>query len=81
MDKNQNQIVISDINLCLQRFMNGYVNKIVFGINQKQHTTEAELLYLYRRVLETRTFSSDYLSDDEYNAIYIDAQNIIKKLL
>jgi hypothetical protein len=80
MDSNQNNIVIANINLVIQRISNTFVNKLSFGVISNQHLNEAKLLYLYRRVLEDRTFSDiDYLTEDEYNGIYIDVQRITKK--
>jgi len=80
MDSNQNNIVITNINLVIQRISNTFVNKLSFGVISNQHLNEAKLLYLYRRVLEDRTFSDiDYLTEDEYNGIYIDVQRITKK--
>jgi len=64
----------------IQRISNTFVNKLSFGVISNQHLNEAKLLYLYRRVLEDRTFSDiDYLTEDEYNNIYIDVQRITKK--
>jgi hypothetical protein len=79
MDSNQNNIVITNINLVIQRISNTFVNKLSFGVISNQHLNEAKLLYLYRRVLEDRTYTTDYLTEDEYNGIYIDVQRITKK--
>lgn len=79
MDSTQNNIVIANINLAIQKICNTFVNKLSFGIISNQNLDEAKLLYLYSRVLGDRTFSTDYLTEDEYNDIYIDVQRIIKK--
>lgn len=79
MDSTQNNIIIANINIAIQKISNTFVNKLSFGIISNQHLNEAKLLYLYRRVLEDRTFTTDYLTEDEYNNIYIDVQRIIKK--
>jgi len=82
MDSTQNLSIINNINLVIQKISNNFVNKLSFGVISAQHLNEAKLLYLYRRVLEDRTFTeSDYLTDDEYNEIYIDVQRITKKLI
>lgn len=80
MDSTQNNIVIANINLAIQSISNTFVNKLSFGMILNQHLNEAKLLYLYSQVLLDRTFSDvDYLTEDEYNGIYIDVQRIIKK--
>lgn len=80
MDSIQNLTVINNINIVIQKICNIFVNKLSFGIVSTQHLNDAKLLYLYRRVLEDRTFTeSDYLTEDEYNEIYIDVQRITKK--
>lgn len=79
MDSVQNNIVIANINIAIQKISNTFINRLSFGIISNQHLNEAKLLYLYRRVLEDRTFTTDYLTEDEYNNIYIDVQRIIKK--
>lgn len=80
MDNTQNNIVIANINLAIQSISNIFVNKLSFGIISSNCLNEAKLLYLYSRVLLDRTFSDvDYLTEDEYNGIYIDVQRIIKK--
>ncbi len=80
MDNTQNNIVIANINLAIQNISNTFVNKLSFGMILNQHLNEAKLLYLYSQVLLDRTFSNvDYLTEDEYNGIYIDVQRIIKK--
>lgn len=80
MDSIQNLTVINNINIVIQKICNIFVNKLSFGIISTQHLNDAKLLYLYRRVLEDRTFTeSDYLTEDEYNEIYIDVQRITKK--
>lgn len=83
MDSAQNLTIISNINVVIQKISNNFVNKLSFGTITSQHLDEAKLLYLYRRVLEDRTFDEDvdYLTEDEYNDIYIDVQRITKKLL
>lgn len=78
MTSTQNIQVIDNINLVIQRLCNNFVNKLSFGIISDQHLNNAKLLYLYRRVLEDRTYSTDYLTEDEYDGIYIDVQRIIK---
>lgn len=80
MDSTQNNIVIANINLAIQSISNIFVNKLSFGIISNNCLNEAKLLYLYSQVLLDRTFSDvDYLTEDEYNGIYIDVQRIIKK--
>lgn len=81
MTNEQNQIVIENINLVLQKISNIYANKLVFGfINGCCDCCEGKLLYLYKRVLQERTFGTDeYLSETEYDSIYINVQQITKK--
>lgn len=80
MDSTQNLTVLDNIDVAIQRISNNFVNKLSFGIISNQHLTEAKLLYLYSRVLSDRTFTDvDYLTEDEYNGIYIDVQRITKK--
>lgn len=80
MTNTQNITVIANIDVAIQRISNNFVNKLSFGIISNQHLDEAKLLYLYSRVLEDRTYTiADYLTEDEYNDIYIDVQRIIKK--
>lgn len=81
MTNEQNLIVIVNINVAIQKISNNFVNKLSFGIITNQRLNEAKLLYLYRRVLEDRTYATDYLTEDEYNSIYIDVQRITKKLI
>ena len=81
MTNEQNLIVIININVAIQKISNNFVNKLSFGIITNQRLNEAKLLYLYRRVLEDRTYNTDYLTEDEYNSIYIDVQRITKKLI
>lgn len=79
MDKVQNNIIISNIDIAIQRICNTFVNKLSYGMILNQHLNEAKLLYLYSRVLQDRTYTTDYLTEDEYNNIYIDVQRITKK--
>jgi hypothetical protein len=81
MDKNQNLSAINNINLSIQKISNNFVNKLSFGIISKQCLDEAKLLYLYSRILKDRNYVNDYLTEDEYNAIYIDVQRITKKII
>lgn len=81
MTNEQNQLVIENINVVLQKISNIYANKLVFGfINGCCDCCEGKLLYLYKRVLQERTFdSNEYLGPEYYNAIYINVQQITKK--
>jgi hypothetical protein len=81
MNEEVNNSIIQNINLSIQKISNNFVNKLVFGtISSCGNCGEGKLLYLYKRVLETRTFSDEEtLSEEDYNAIYINVQQIIKK--
>jgi hypothetical protein len=81
MNEEVNNSIITNINLTIQKISNNFVNKLVYGtISSCTDCNQGKLLYLYKRVLETRTFDdNELLSTDEYNDIYINVQQIIKK--
>ena len=81
MNKQVNDSIIANINLTIQKISNNFVNKLVFGtIGSCANCDEGKLLYLYKRVLQTRTFDdNELLSEEQYNDIYINVQQIIKK--
>lgn len=76
-----NNSIIRNIDLAIRKISNNFVNKLVFGaISSCNDCDEGKILYLYKRVLETRTFDdNEFLTEDDYNQIYIDIQNLIKK--
>lgn len=81
MNEEVNTSIIQNINLTIQKISNNFVNKLVFGtISSCDNSDEGKLLYLYKRVLETRTFDdNENLSEEDYNNIYINVQQLIKK--
>lgn len=76
-----NNSIIRNIDLAIRKISNNFVNKLVFGtIGSCNNCDEGKILYLYKRVLQTRTFDdNEFLTEDDYNQIYIDIQNLIKK--
>lgn len=81
MNEEVNNSIIQNINLTIQKISNNFVNKLVFGtISSCNDCDKGKLLYLYKRVLQTRTFDdNELLTEEDYNYIYIDIQNLIKK--
>ena len=81
MNEEVNTSIINNINLSIQKISNNFVNRLVFGtISSCGNCDEGKLLYLYKRVLETRTFDdNETLSEEDYNNIYINVQQLIKK--